>query len=460
MYKKSICFGKVEGSIQMKRFILVLSILFFCISACIGDGDHDLFPISVGGKYGYINGKGTIIIQPQYKKAGEFSEGLAPVMINDLWGYINQQGKFIINPNFEYAKSFHDHLALVTKGNHDNFIDKTGKLQFPDVDNDYFDPQEGRIAFERFPDQKWGIIDYSGKLIVDYKFDACYFTGTDFGPNPDNDPYLPYVFLDGLIPVCLNNKYGFIDVNGKAITDCIYDDVRYFQYGLTVVTLNGKSGLIDKSGKYILPLEFDKIGQVTDSFISVSKNGKWGYIDHSGSLVIPYQYDSAESFRAARGKIGMMGADGNLKYGYIDKDGNQVIKPTYDTVCTFDSKGYAIVKIGNKSGVIDKSGKYMISLLDNIDFDPLEGYRNGELQKSYYHDYVQQDILIYYDDDTLLKGFIRIDGKKLTDPIFLYANQFQNDIAKVVQLVGQHAFDGLKTGYIDTTGKYIWKPTR
>ena len=40
------------------------------------------------------------------------------------------------------------------------------------------------------------------------------------------------------------------------------------------------------------------------------------------------------------------------KYGYIDAQGNYVIQPQFDFANAF-SEGYAVVKAGNKFGVID-----------------------------------------------------------------------------------------------------------
>ena len=42
-----------------------------------------LFPAKVKDKYGFINSKGQMMIQPRFNSVGEFSDGLAPVMLHD-----------------------------------------------------------------------------------------------------------------------------------------------------------------------------------------------------------------------------------------------------------------------------------------------------------------------------------------------------------------------------------------
>ncbi|MBN1629554.1 MAG: WG repeat-containing protein [Thermoleophilia bacterium] len=44
-----------------------------------GDEPSELYPVSVDGKWGFIDKTGTIRVEPQYEAAGAFSEGLARV---------------------------------------------------------------------------------------------------------------------------------------------------------------------------------------------------------------------------------------------------------------------------------------------------------------------------------------------------------------------------------------------
>jgi len=57
-----------------------------------------LFPVRVGGKNGYIDKTGKILIKPQFDYAWPFFEGLAVVKIGDRLGYIDKTGEFIWEP--------------------------------------------------------------------------------------------------------------------------------------------------------------------------------------------------------------------------------------------------------------------------------------------------------------------------------------------------------------------------
>src|SRR5579862_394911 len=58
----------------------------------------DLFPVDVKGKWGYIDEKGKIVIEPTFESAANFTEGLAAVKANGKYGYIDRTGKFVIQP--------------------------------------------------------------------------------------------------------------------------------------------------------------------------------------------------------------------------------------------------------------------------------------------------------------------------------------------------------------------------
>lgn len=49
-----------------------------------------------GGKWGFVNTEGKVIIEPQYEKAKSFSNGLAAVCKGGLWGFINANNNLVI----------------------------------------------------------------------------------------------------------------------------------------------------------------------------------------------------------------------------------------------------------------------------------------------------------------------------------------------------------------------------
>ena len=53
-----------------------------------------------GGKWGYMDKKGKVMIEPQYDEAKSFSNGLAAVCIDGMWGFINEDNELVIENRF------------------------------------------------------------------------------------------------------------------------------------------------------------------------------------------------------------------------------------------------------------------------------------------------------------------------------------------------------------------------
>jgi len=91
----------------------------------------------VGTQFGYINNAGRIVIDLQFdygdEGAGRFSAGLAPVSLHGKWGYIDVNGNLAIQPKFDYALPYSGGLARVNIGGPGSgdskwgYIDETGE---------------------------------------------------------------------------------------------------------------------------------------------------------------------------------------------------------------------------------------------------------------------------------------------------------------------------------------------
>ncbi len=62
--------------------------------------------VKVDGKWGFVDKKGTMQIEPQFDEARSFKNGLAAVRVQDKWGFIDEEGTICIEPAFDSAKDF------------------------------------------------------------------------------------------------------------------------------------------------------------------------------------------------------------------------------------------------------------------------------------------------------------------------------------------------------------------
>jgi hypothetical protein len=156
----------------------------------------------------------------------------------------------------------------------------------------------------------------------------------------------------------------------------------------------------------------------------------------------------------------------NGKTGFRDLDGNIVIKPIYDNAEMF-SEGLSTVQIGNKYGLIDETGRYVLSFRDmeylGSVHNGLASFRandkygfidtTGQEKIKPQFDWVDEfaEGLCVARNNRNKYGYIDVTGKLTVDYQFDYAYKFENGQAKVE----------VKDlwGAIDKTGKFLVQPT-
>lgn len=84
-------------------------------------------PEEIGGKYGYVDGRGRIIIAPRFDGADTFSEGLAVVLDSGRFGYIDSRGAMAIPALYRHARAFHGGFATVRLGDRWLTLDRSGR---------------------------------------------------------------------------------------------------------------------------------------------------------------------------------------------------------------------------------------------------------------------------------------------------------------------------------------------
>ncbi|MEO7311497.1 MAG: WG repeat-containing protein [Chitinophagaceae bacterium] len=212
--------------------------------------------VESGGSYKFIDKKGnTVLADQNYRFIGSFSEGLCMVKaylpFPGLCGYINSKGEKILPPKYSMAWAFKEGVAHVEMDNKHGFIDKNGAEVIPFIYSSAGDCNYGVIKTEI--DGKPLLVDKSGKIVVPLKYDYM----EDFNNEGlakvklFDGGYYGYVGnkTDGLPKYIQIEKWGYIDVNGKAVIPVIYDKIESFTDGKAKAVLGSKTFYFDKTGK-------------------------------------------------------------------------------------------------------------------------------------------------------------------------------------------------------------------
>ena len=123
----------------------------------------------------------------------------------------------------------------------------------------------------------------------------------------------------------------------------------------------------------------------------------------------------------------------NGKTGFRDLDGKIVIEPKFDDAEMF-SEGLSTVKVGDKYGLIDEKGNYVLPLTT---FESLGSVHNG--------------LASFRANDKY--GFVNTAGQEIIKPQFDWVDEFSEGLCVVRNDNGSPGTG--KHGYIDTTGKLI-----
>ncbi|MBW4490709.1 MAG: WG repeat-containing protein [Trichocoleus desertorum ATA4-8-CV12] len=280
---------------------------------------------SIDGRYGYIDTTGKTAIAPRFNVALPFSDGFAAVgVIPDAsgtrWGYIDRQGQWLIEPQFANAEPFSEGLAAVRVGDKFGFIDRTGKLVITPQFDSVLSFTEGLAAAQL--NQQWGYINPQGQWVISPQFSGSV-----------------KAFSEGLARIERDNRFGFIDRTGAVVIPPQFVDAQSFAGGLAAVQTEAGWGYVDKSGKLVIQPQFYRAQSFAEGLAAVSIANKWGFINTQGAIAIPAQFYAPQ----ARSETGAS----------VEPFGGEVVLPF--------SGGLAMVRLGDKAGFIDKTGKFAIA---------------------------------------------------------------------------------------------------
>ena len=111
-----------------------------------------------------------------------------------------------------------------------------------------------------------------------------------------------YSYGQELEPIqCKKNQWGYKDKETKTIViPCIYEDAKDFSEGLAPVKLKGKWGFVDKTGKEKIPCMFDSVSNFWKNIANVALGDKWGIINKWGLYETSVEYKNANDAKDAR----------------------------------------------------------------------------------------------------------------------------------------------------------------
>jgi len=282
-----------------------------------------------------------------------------PTIEIGAWGFIDKQGQYVINPQFNAGACFKNGLATVRYGegtacNNKIVIDRKGNRVMP-------------------PDKVAGG-DESHKIIAP----PLLFMTTDvarLGEFLDGVAIRSVMTLrlvpgwggwNGLLqPILLDEgqRFYLVDKSGTTIKELPGEPIgKKFSEGLLPVRIGSKIGFVDTKGDLVIKNQYDNALSFDGGLVWVAKNSGftpvWGCVNRAGAIVIPCIYTTLREFHDERAFVTLL----NKKQGFIDKAGHMVITQDLDTTYNDFSEDVATFETQYTHGFIDKSGKIICTL--------------------------------------------------------------------------------------------------
>ncbi len=225
-------------------------------------------------KYGFINEKGKWIIPAQFTAADQFSDGKARVQVKGKWGYIRKDGSWAIPAQCYLSYEFDSgYAAAAPKAYQWGIIDSSGKFVVDPVYYDITRPFKGIFCAQKTYNAKWEIIDIKTKKSISTPFTRM------------------YAFSDSLAPARdTSGKWGFVNTTGKWMIAPTFTNAQPFSEGLAAVEKEyGKWGFINKEGRWVIHANFDRHGHFKHGVALLQKNEELVYINKEGETIFSFK---------------------------------------------------------------------------------------------------------------------------------------------------------------------------
>lgn len=349
-------------------------------------------------KYGFVDTAGNVVIAPlEVDLITDFCEGLASFKTDNKWGVIDRNGNIVVEPKFDDVVKYCQGVASFKIGNKYGLLDKSGN-QIIEPIYDYIAGTCDVIGRIAQLNKKWGWIDNSGQIIIDFSFDevgpfheelaaVSYNLQWGFIDTKGQWKITPqykkaFYFSEGLAPVSIDTrKWVYINVDNE-IKSPTFDSYRCLPYhnGIAFLQNPGEFRPIDINGNPVNKDKYTAISDWKDGLLKVEKSKKTAYLKPDGKLV-KGRFEGGEDFCEGFAAVSISYKEAH----YIKTDGKMLETPEIRVANSFSEGLATSITVENESIAINKDGKVVFSLPKGCNF--LGNFHDGLAQIS-----VKEDI--------------------------------------------------------------------
>ncbi len=387
------------------------------------------FPVYTDGKWGVIDSRGNIIIEPTHDEY---------IVIPD-----NQKPIFICTINVNYADNTYDTKVLNEKGEElFTDYDLVEAIENHDESNNLW-YQSGLLKVSK--DGKYGLIDTNGSQIASCEYDSITaLAGVENSLLTEKD-----------------GKYGLIDNVGSTIIDNNYEEIipisDRFEDGYIVRNEDSKYGVITYTKTVAVQENYDNIKSVYGGgkYHIVNENNNWEIVDTDGNKYLEGDYDDIIDIAGENAIVEEGG-----KFGVVSiTDGRSIIDTQYDSISYAEGNHY-IVQNDSKYGIVDASGNTVLDLkYSNIVYRGTGNFYEAT-NKDYTSDLLDTDLNVRLSSVILSevnesKGYFRVrESNEYKYYNFRFEERTSSEILNGNTIFLSRNEEG-KYGFVDANGNVV-----
>lgn len=212
-------------------------------------------------------------------------------------------------------------------------------------------------------------------LILTCQFFAQLYNGKNFKLREELSKkydYVSYLSDDVAVFRTKNQKEGVIDSLGNILVEPKFSYIADFENGFAEAGNNFKGnfkrGIINKKGDVIIPFIYTYIFRCCKERIRIGKNNKYGLIDYNNTVIIPILYDNI--YESDDDKIFLV-QKGN-RFAYFEENGKQFTKFEFSNAERFRNGKASVVLENNSGTLINEKGEKLLKPIPNVRIDDYE----------------------------------------------------------------------------------------
>ena len=333
----------------------------------VQNGLDGQFIVQLNEHWGVLDPLGFEVTPVKYDLI-EQENGFYKVSYLDKTGVVNSNGDWIVGA--EYSDVFVYDQLLVGKKNFSYAYYNNNRLLMKRTYKPIKKIGDGVLVSE---EGYYGIVGMNGELLVNPEYleidwvdgfyvlrNGDYVSMVDehgrevFGEDAEIQKVLG--LSEEYFLVLKNDKFGFLDLEGRLRISNRYDDARVFSEGLAAIKLREKWGFISKNEVLAIQPYYDEISPLSNGLIIVKEGDKYGIIDKIGNSIVNTQWSSIEILSTGNFRV----FDSNGNAGLISYNGQFLLRPSFDSL--EDHVDKVIVSKNGKKGMLDYLGNQLFNL--------------------------------------------------------------------------------------------------